>query len=98
MKGQEDFFGVAGYTEIHIKQNAVFDILPEVLLKGQIWLDQKLFAREDLVGRNFYGNRQNVQAFSPRRRHAIEHSVCEVYGLSDGNIREAVQGFNAGLR
>ena len=57
VKGQEDFLRSAGDTEIQIKQN-----LPEVLLKGQLWLAQKLFAREDLVGRNFYGNRKNVQA------------------------------------
>ena len=71
-----------------------FDICQRSCSKANfVWnLAQKLFARELLR------KQENIQALSPRRRHAIEHSVCEVYGISDGNIRETVQGFNAGLR
>ena len=100
VEGPEDIQGMAADTEIRVKQNAAFDICQRSCSKANFgWnLAQKLFGREDFIGRNFYGNRKNVLALSPRRRHAIEHSVCEVYGLSDGNIKEAVQGINAGLR
>lgn len=34
---------------------------------------------------------------SPRRRHAIEHAVTEVYGCHEGHLKGTVNGINTGL-
>lgn len=59
---------------------------------------QTIYKQEELIDKNFYGNRKNLPAVSPKRRHAIERAVAEVYGLYDVNLKEAVGGINVGLR
>ena len=61
-------------------------------------LTQNIYNKEELHGRNFYGNRKNIPAISPRRRHAMEHAVAEVYGSNELYLKEAVAGINTGLR
>jgi hypothetical protein len=87
-------------AECRVRQKLSYDCASAACSKANFgWMrTQRLYKKEELVGRNMYGNCKNIPAISPRRRHAIAHAVSEVYGNSEGNMKEAVYGINAGLR
>lgn len=87
-------------AEVRIKQRVTCEISANACSKQNFgWLlTQTIYKKEELYGRNVFGNRKNIIAISPRRRHALKHAVAEVYGLVDANWKEAVNGINTGLR
>lgn len=87
-------------AEVRIKQRVKCEISANACSKQNFgWLlTQTIYKKEVLYGRNVFGNRKNIIAISPRRRHALKHAVAEVYGLFDANWKEAVNGINTGLR
>lgn len=82
INGPEDVVGTPEDAEFRIRQKTSLSAAASACSKANFgWIFvQTIYRQEEIVGRNFYGNRKNIAAISPRRRHAIEHAVAEVYG------------------
>ncbi|XP_062604469.1 mucin-5AC-like [Saccostrea cucullata] len=100
IEGPQDIQGIPENAEIRIKQKVTSEAAMNACSKANFgWiLAQQMYKREELMGRNVFGNRKNILPISPRRRHALEHAVAEVYGMYNQNMKEAVNGINTGLR
>lgn len=100
INGPEDVVGTPEDAEFRIRQKTSLSAAASACSKANFgWIFvQTIYRQEEIVGRNFYGNRKNIAAISPRRRHAIEHAVAEVYGSEDPFLKETVSGINTGLR
>lgn len=100
INGPEDVVGTPEDAEFRIRQKTSLSAAASACSKANFgWIFvQTIYRHEEIVGRNFYGNRKNIAAISPRRRHAIEHAVAEVYGSEDPYLKETVSGINTGLR
>lgn len=100
INGPEDVVGTPEDAEFRIRQKTSLSAAASACSKANFgWIFvQTIYRQEEIVGRNFYGNRKNIAAISPRRRHAIEHAVAEVYGSEDPYLKETVSGINTGLR
>ncbi|CAC5397764.1 unnamed protein product [Mytilus coruscus] len=59
-------------------------------------MTRRIFKREELHGKNFYG-RKGKPGLSPRRRNAIEHAILDTYG-SNSALTQAVTAINTGIR
>jgi Sec-independent protein translocase protein TatA len=96
----DDMIGVSENAEVRVKQTKTFEIFNKACSKSNFgWMvTQTLYKDEEMIGRNFFGNRRNTPALSPRRRHAVEHAIAEVYGLCEANLKEVIKGVNTGLR
>lgn len=74
--------GAAENTEVRVKPNKTFEISTNECSKSNFgWILAKtIYKQEELIDKNFYGNRKNLPAVSPKRHHAIERAVGEVNG------------------
>ncbi|XP_062584338.1 serine-rich adhesin for platelets-like [Saccostrea cucullata] len=98
--GPQDVCGTPEDAEFRIRQKTLMSTSSAACSKPNFgWiLVQKIYSKEELIGRNFFGNRKNIPAISPRRRHAIEHAVAEMYGSNEAHLKEVISGINTGLR
>jgi hypothetical protein len=96
----EDIVGAPEDAEFRIRQKTSLSASNSACSKGNFgWiLAQSIYTKDELVGRNFFGNRKNIPAISPRHCHAIEHAVAEVYGCHDLYLKEIIAGINTGLK
>ncbi|XP_033758514.1 uncharacterized protein LOC117340848 [Pecten maximus] len=93
----QDMTGINVDAEVRIKPALFQELRGSNTPSGVFaWrLTRHIYERDELRGRNFYGNRGR-QAISPRRAHAVEHSVLDIYGA--GELRYAVSSVNTGIR
>jgi hypothetical protein len=95
----DDMIGVSENAEVRVKHQGLRNF-KQCMLEIKFWMD----GHSNIVqGRGddwtqLYGNHRNTPALSPRRRHAVEHAIAEVYGLCDANLKELIKGINTGLR
>ncbi|KAL4240604.1 hypothetical protein ACF0H5_001395 [Mactra antiquata] len=60
-------------------------------------LVQQLFSADELVGRNYRGGKGKL-GLSPRRVHAIEHAVSDLFGNQGNNLKQIANAVNGALR
>ncbi|KAL4237908.1 hypothetical protein ACF0H5_002618 [Mactra antiquata] len=60
-------------------------------------LVQQLFSADELVGRNYRGGKRKL-GLSPRRVHAIEHAVSDLFGNQGNNLKQIANAVNGALR
>ena len=84
-------------TEVRVKPELLRKLKnASVSTKNFGWnLVKLLFSPNEIVGRNFNGNK-GKQQLSPRRRHAVEHGITDMYG--EDMIQTPITGINKGLR
>ena len=84
-------------TEVRIKPDKVRTTMSDsVSARNFGWnLVKMLFSPQEIIGRNFWGNKGKIP-LSPRRRHAIEHAIIDTYGQE--NLQTCITGINTGIR
>ncbi|CAC5363355.1 unnamed protein product [Mytilus coruscus] len=84
-------------TEVRIKPDKVRTIMTDSVSPRNFgWnLVKMLFSPQEIIGRNFWGNKGKIP-LSPRRRHAIEHAIIDTYGQE--NLQTCITGINTGIR
>ena len=89
-----------GLFEFRIQDSLVWDARGDSVNSGNfMWhLTQKIYRQEEMMGKNFYGKRQNKSNLSPRRRHALVHAFVDQYGDDKTELSNAVASVNSGLR